>query len=198
MSLNLSKGHKLNLTKHSKSLKKINFCLGWECKSTAYDLDASALALFADFNGQPKVIGEEWVIYYNQKQSPKNLNGNIAITHSGDDRVGGDGKGANEIIMVDITNLPLKAQEVAFIVTIDEGRERKQSLGQVKCFIQLIDTVDNEELARYDLNEMFTSETSVHVGSLYKEGEDWCFKAVGIGSTKELRDYCLLYGASVE
>ena len=192
MSLVLTKCKSLNLSKHSRSLNKVRVCLGWKFSTgKKYDLDATAFGLFY-VDEKPQVVSEDWVIYYNQDTSP-----NGAIIHSGDDRCGGDGNSANEIITVTLDKIHFKITEISFVVTIDEALKLGQTFGDVKCFIQLVDDETNEEICRYELDEEFSNEISVQFGSLYKENNEWYFKAIGAGSRKTLADYCVAYGASV-
>jgi tellurium resistance protein TerD len=192
MSLILTKGGSLNLSKGDKVLKKVRVGMGWKFNSDkVFDLDASAFGLFyAD--GRPYIVNESYVIFYNQPETPDK-----SIIHSGDDRVGGDGEEDNEILTVDLEKVHFKVSEISFVCTIHEAIKRSLTFGMVKCFIRLVDAETNEEVARYNLDSEFTDEVSVQFGSLYKENNEWHFKAIGAGSHQELKDYCIAYGATV-
>ena len=86
MSITLSKGGKLNLTKKEPALKKIFIGLGWDViSSNTIDLDASVFMVGAS----GKVPADEYFIFYNNLKSPDG-----GLQHTGDNRTGlGDHKG---------------------------------------------------------------------------------------------------------
>lgn len=87
MTISLSKGQRIDLTKTNPGLKKALIGLGWDINKYSsgqdYDLDASAFLLHAD--GKAKGI-EDFVFYNN----PKTPNG--SVIHTGDNRTG-EGEG---------------------------------------------------------------------------------------------------------
>jgi len=175
MSISLSKGRGISLTKAAPGLSIVQAGLGWDPRTTAgmaFDLDASALV--CDANG--RCIDESWFIFYNQLASPNN-----AIVHGGDNP-DGSGEGDDEVITVTLAMIPPQAQRVVFAVSIHEGELRRQSFGQVQnSYIRILDTMSGTEIARYDLVEDFSNETSVVFGELVRSGSDWIFQAVGQG-----------------
>lgn len=57
------------------------------------------------------------------------------------------------------------------------------------AFIRVVGHASGNKLARYSLNEHFTTETAVIFGELYRnEGGEWKFRAVGQGCSGGLRD----------
>jgi len=70
MSINLSKGERINLAKEAPSLKNAGIGLGWDINVTdtgsAFDLDASIFMLGA--NG--KIPNEKYFVFYNNTASP--------------------------------------------------------------------------------------------------------------------------------
>ena len=177
MAINLQKGQRISL-----GLSKIKVGLGWEPNEStsgqAFDLDASAFLL----NDGRRIPTEAHFIFYNNTTSPDG-----AITHSGDDPTGGSSSGDDEIIEVDLGNVHGDIQEVLFIVTIHDAQGRRQNFGQVRnSYIRIVDSNDNSEIAKYELNEDFSIETAVEFGRLYRRDGAWRFEASGIGYKEDL------------
>jgi tellurium resistance protein TerD len=192
MTIQLSKGENINLSKTSPHLKKVRVGLGWSAKVTDggydFDLDASAFVL-REVDGRQQLLNENYFIFYNNLSSPEG-----AVIHMGDNRTG-NGEGDDEQIVTDLDKMPVITNEVSFVVTIDQADVRKQNFGQVKdAYIHLVNDETGEELARYDLTEDFGSETALQFGSLYMKGGDWKFKAVGAGYHKGLAAFIEEYG----
>lgn len=196
MSVILSKGGRVNLSKDH-GLKKVQVCLGWQENAfdtgRDFDLDATAFVCKLNSENKPKIINDEYMVFYNNLTSPDG-----AVTHSGDNLIG-DSDGDDEVITVDLETINEEAAEISFVVTIHEAIERKQNFGQVeKSYIRLVDVDSGKEVARYSLEEDFSTETSVQFGSLYKNDKgEWLFKAVGSGYNQGLREFAIAYGVSV-
>ena len=175
MAINLVKGARVEI-----GLKKVGVGLGWKANESTngyeYDLDASAFML-GDNNKLPK---DEFFVFYNNLVSPDG-----AVMSAGDDRTGGNGLGGNddEPITVDLEKVDPAVKEILFTVTIHDAVNRRQNFGQVhNSYIRIYDEENGVEIARYDLEEDFSIETAVEVGSLYRHGNTWRFKAMGEGS----------------
>lgn len=197
MSINLEKGGRINLSKENPNLRKVRFGLGWDANGTdtgaEFDLDASLFICTSDAAGNPKLIADEYFVFYNNKLSPDG-----AAVHSGDNRTG-SGEGDDETIVVDISKLNPLATELSFIVTIHKADERRQNFGQVRnSYIKLYDDETGAEVAKYSLEDEFSTETAVQFGSLYKKDGSWLFKAVGTGYKKGLADFVRAYGAEAK
>jgi tellurium resistance protein TerD len=194
LSVNLSKGEKVNLTKQAGgTLTKVSARLGWDARVTAgepFDLDASVIGLDADgvCVGNPVIVngvgfGKEWFVFYNHKESP-----NGAIIHNGDDLTGGK-KGDDEKIDIDLTRLDPQVVDLRVVVTINQARARKnQSFSTVEnAFVRIVDEITGTELARFDLSEATEPGVNAVVfGKLYRHDGAWNFRAIGDGFTDEL------------
>lgn len=199
MSINLAKGSRINLSKESPSLTRLRVELGWEpnkfATGTDFDLDSSVFVCKYEADGSPKLLSDNHFVFYGNPQEPEG-----ALKHHGDCRNGGASSGgADEKVTIDLTKLNAAVQEISFIVTIHEADVRKQNFGQVnKSFIALYDDVSGAEIAKYPLDDDFSSETAVQFGSLYKRDEGaWAFRAVGAGFNKGLGDFVMLYGGNL-
>jgi tellurium resistance protein TerD len=188
MPVNLIKGGNVSLTKEAPGLAKIAFGLGWSPRATdgaAFDLDAVALVVGAD----GKVLAEKYFIFFNNLHSPEQ-----AVVHTGDNRTG-EGEGDDEVINVDLERMPAQAERVVFAVTIHEAVERKQNFGQVSgAYIRGVNSSTGAEVVRYDLSEEASTETAMILGELYRNGDDWKFKAVGAGYADGLAGLARDYG----
>jgi len=191
--INLAKGGRINLAKAAPTMTIVRVGLGWNPNGfnsgSEYDLDVSAFVLAQDATGAPKALSESYMIFYNQPASPEG-----AVKHTGDNKTGA-GDGDDETIIVELPLLPAAADEVSFVVTIHDAIARKQNFGQVtKSYIRLYDDATGEIIAQYDLEDDFSTETTVQFGSLYKKDGQWAFKAVGQGFNVGLADFTRGYG----
>ena len=201
LSINLSKGQNINLTKENPSLKKVLIGLQWNPRTTvgvAFDLDASA---FICGPGQ-KVMKDSNLIFY---KNLKNLNG--SVVHFGDN-LDGAGDGDDEIMLVDLTTLPSEITRIVVGVTIHLAEQRQQNFGQVPssairiCDGEKIDAykVQNPaatledierlkigEIARFNLQENYSTQTAMVMGELYLNGGDWKFRSIGDGFSNGLQ-----------
>lgn len=193
MGISLEKGQKVDLTKTNPGLKNIFAGLGWDTNKYsgghAFDLDTQAFLL--DENN--KVIdAKKGVIFYNNLKDSSG-----AIEHEGDNLTG-EGEGDDERIKINLSTVPVDVKKIAFTVTIHEFDIRQQNFGQVSnAFIRIVNEESNEELIRYDLGEDFSVETAVHVGDLYRHGNEWKFNAVGGGLQNGLKGACDNFGAKL-
>lgn len=191
MALSLQKGGNLSLSKADPNLTKILIGLGWDERSTdgsAFDLDASAFLLTAT----GKVRGDADFIFYNQLKSTDG-----SVEHTGDNRTG-QGDGDDEAMKVDLSKVPADIAKVAFTVTIHDAEARRQNFGQVaNAFIRVVNDVTGTEIVRYDLAEDYSTETAMVFGELYRNNEEWKFRAVGQGYAGGLKAMCDQYGISI-
>ena len=97
-----------------------------------------------------------------------------------------------------INNLLLVLDKVVFPVSIHDAAARAQSFGQVtNAFIRVVNAADNNELARYDLSEDYSTETALIFGELYRNGTEWKFRAVGQGYASGLAGIARDFGVNV-
>lgn len=185
MAINLKKGESINLSKREPNLRKIRVGLGWDKKAGSgadFDLDVSVFVCQLNSTREPKLLSDDYFVFYNNKVSPDG-----AVSHSGDNR-SGDATGDDENVMVDLSKINPQAQEVSFVVTIHDADTRNQNFGQIQnAYIRLYD--NDKVVADYDLDEMFSNETAVQFGSFFKLDGEWLFKAVGAGYRLNLGDF---------
>ncbi|ADE82892.1 chemical-damaging agent resistance protein C [Xylanibacter ruminicola] len=173
MAISLEKGQRIEI-----GLSKVSVGLGWDPNEGTgfdFDLDASAFMLGAN----KKLPKDEYFVFYNNQKSPDG-----AVESTGDDLTGGNSDGGDdETLNVDLTKVDPQVQEIIFTATIYKAEERKQNFGQVRnSYIRIYNSITNEEIARYDLDEDFSIETAVEFGRLYRRNGEWKFEAMGIGN----------------
>lgn len=184
MSINLNKvaNKTINLTKDDDTLENIKVVLWWKAPDVtpSYDLDLSLFTL-GNTPAGPKLISEEWFIFFNNDSSP-----NGAIVKSPDAR---DNEGEEEIV-IKIKDLPVNADELSLIVTIWKGDRRGQTFGQViEAGLKIINLDSGDEIAHYKLDEQFSTETAVQIGSFFKVGGEFSFQAIGVGYNLIIDDF---------
>lgn len=192
MAVCLTKGQKVDLTKGNPGLTKLLIGLGWDVNKYdgGGDFDLDAAAFLCAENG--KVTSDADFVFYS---NTKHTSG--SVEHSGDNRTG-DGEGDDETLLVDLSLVPADITTISFTATIYDAENRHQNFGQVSnAYIRVVDQANGTELIRYDLGEDFSIETAIVVGSLYRNGAEWKFNAVGSGFQGGLYALCQNFGVNV-
>lgn len=191
MSVSLSKGGNVSLSKADPGLTKVLIGLGWDTRTTDgadFDLDASAFLLAPG----DRVKDDGDFIFYNNLKSADG-----SVEHTGDNLTG-EGDGDDESLKVDLSRVPERIQKIAVAVTIHDGESRHQSFGMVSnAFIRVVNDLTGRELARYDLTEDASTETAMIFGEVYRHGAEWKFRAVGQGYKGGLGPLARNYGVNV-
>ncbi|MFM9853648.1 MAG: TerD family protein [Sphingomonadaceae bacterium] len=191
MSISLSKGGNVSLSKEEPGLSRILIGLGWDTRSTDgadFDLDASAFLLGMG----DKVRGDHDFIFYNQLKSNDG-----SVEHTGDNRTG-EGDGDDEALKVDLTKVSADIQKIAIAVTIHEGEARRQNFGMVSnAFIRIVNDQTGREITRFDLTEDSSVETALTFGEVYRHNGEWKFRAVGQGYQGGLGPLARNYGVNI-
>ncbi|GAQ55175.1 TerD family protein [Streptomyces acidiscabies] len=191
MSVSLSKGGNVSLSKEAPGLTAVRVALGWDVRTTTgadYDLDASAL--LCGENG--KVLSNAHFVFYNNLKSPDG-----SVEHTGDNLTG-EGDGDDEVIEVNLAAVPAEVAKIVFPVSIHDAAARAQSFGQVRqAYIRVVNQAGGAEIARYDLSEDAASETAMVFGELYRHGAEWKFRAVGQGYASGLGGIAQDFGVDV-
>lgn len=198
--ISLAKGGRIDLTKTAPSLTRVRIGLKWKANKfdsgTDFDVDGSIFGCHHDAQGEPKLIGNNYFVFYGNPSEPEK-----AITHHGDNTKGcasTDPDQDTETVTVELAKLNPAITELSIIVTIHEAIARKQTFGMIdNCRVRLYDDVTGAVITTYDLSDDFSSETAVQFGSLYKKDAAWMFKAVGQGFNKGLGEFVVAYGGSL-
>ncbi len=191
MSISISKGGNLSLTKTAPGLTRILIGLGWDTRATDgtdFDLDASAFLCKAD----GKVRSDADFIFYNQLKSPEG-----SVEHTGDNTTG-EGDGDDETIKMNLAAVPADVEKLAIAVTIHDAEARRQNFGMVSnAFVRIVNEDNGQEITRYDLAEDASTETAMIFAEVYKNAGEWKFKAIGQGFAGGLGPLARNFGVSI-
>ncbi|MER5865107.1 TerD family protein [Kitasatospora sp. NPDC002040] len=174
MSVNLAKGQQISLQKaDGGALSVVRMGLGWRAAprkgflaklmAREIDLDASAV-LFAG--------GQSVDVVFFQKLTSTDG----SVRHTGDNLTGGAGTGADdESILVDLTKVPAKVDQIVFTVNSFTG----QTFAEVQdAFCRLVDETTGQELARYTLTG--GARCTAHImAKVHRVGSGWQLVAIG-------------------
>lgn len=182
MGISLVKGQKISLEKESPGLKKVLVGLGWDVKTgdtgLDFDLDSSCFML----GDNEKIVSDKHFIFYNNLNSPDG-----SVHHNGDNRTGA-GEGDDESVSLDLAKVDPSVKKIVFVVTIHDAESRKQNFGQIaNSFVRLVNQDTNQEVAKYDLGEDYSTETAMIMAELYRHNNEWKMTAVGQGYTGGLQ-----------
>lgn len=191
MTISLTKGGNISLTKEAPNLANITVGLGWDVNSFSggeFDLDASAILVGAD----GKAVSDNAFVFYNNKTSPDG-----SVAHSGDNLTG-EGDGDDEKITVNVAAVPAEVDKIAISVAIYDADARGQNFGMVRnAFVRVVNDADGSEMARYDLSEDASTDTAMVFGELYRNGAEWKFRALGMGYASGLKGIAQDFGLPV-
>ena len=188
MSINLSKGDKIDLKKSNPGLSNILVGLGWDPVQQSgggffkslfgggqadIDCDASVFML----NQEGKLSGIKDLIYFgNLKSACK------SVLHTGDNLTG-QGTGDDEQILVNLDKVPSNIHKLLFVVNIYNCVDRKQHFGMIEnAYIRVEDQGNKKEIAKYNLSDNYSEKTTLIVGAIYRKDGSWQFKAIGEGT----------------
>lgn len=177
MSVSLTKGQKISLSKEVTGLSKVIVGLGWDAAKKSvfgarHDIDCDASAIILGENDSYRGVA-----YYGNRRSE-----NGCVVHHGDNLTG-VGAGDDEQITVDLKNISNDVEKIVFVVNIYGCEARKQDFGMIKnAFIRLIDASTGKEICRYNLSENYTGKTAMTFAEVYKHNNEWKFNAIGQGT----------------
>ena len=184
--LNLQKNDILDLTKKNPGLKRVILGAGWDVATMGQDFDLDIAAFLLNNNNKVARIPDD-VIFFN------NMEGQ-GIRLEGDNRTGA-GEGDDERIQIDLSMIRNDIAKIIFVVTIHNAQLKRQTFGMVEnSYVRLLDAENDEkEVCRFNLKENGSTVTSVIFAELYRDGNEWRFKAIGDGKIADLNVILSLY-----
>lgn len=197
MAVSLSKGGNVSLQKASgdPGLANVTVGLGWDVNSftgSDFDLDASCILVGADNKISSTSGGDKNFVFFNNPSSPDG-----SVVSKGDNKTGA-GDGDDETISVALDKVPADVEKIVVVISVYEGNARKQSFGQVRnAYCRVVNAANDTEITRYDLTEDASTETSMVIAELYRNGSDWKFRAVGQGYVDGLEGVARDFGVTV-
>lgn len=191
MAVVLTKGQKVDLTKHTPNLHTVLVGLGWDVNQSggpSYDLDASVFLL----EKSGKVRNEQDFVFYNNP-----VGGGQSVFYSGDNR-SGIGANDDEQIRIILPSVPQYIDRIAFTITIHDAYQKRQNFSQISnAYVRILNEQNQEELLRFNLQQ-FTVETAIVAAELYRHQNEWKFNAIGSGFQGGLAALCRNFGLEVE
>ena len=184
--LNLQKNDILDLTKKNPGIKRVILGAGWDVATMGQDFDLDIAAFLLNNNNKVARIPDD-VIFFN------NMEGQ-GIRLEGDNRTGA-GEGDDERIQIDLSMIRNDIAKIIFVVTIHNAQLKRQTFGMVEnSYVRLLDAENDEkEVCRFNLKENGSTVTSVIFAELYRDGNEWRFKAIGDGKIADLNGILSLY-----
>lgn len=191
MSVSLTKGGSVSLTKAAPGLTKVFVGLGWDARTTSgADFDLDAVALVVGSSG--KVLNDQHFIFFNNLTSPDGT-----VVHTGDNLTG-EGEGDDEVIKVNLASLSPAVERIVIAVAIYDAVALQLTFGQVQnAFVRVVNEDNGTEIARYDLSEDASVDTATVFGELYKDSNGWSFRAIGQGYAAGLGGIASEFGVNV-
>ncbi|TDD29092.1 TerD family protein [Actinomadura sp. KC06] len=177
MSISLQKGQKVSLTKPGGgTLTRVRMGLGWDAvakkglfgkgKARNIDLDASCLL----FDGSGNLADQVWFRQLRSKDG--------SVQHTGDNLTGA-GEGDDEVINVDLQNVPANVTQLVFTVNSFTGQDFTQI---ANAFCRLVDESTGQEIARYDLTGAGQHNAQI-MAKVSRDGDGWSMTAIGATAT---------------
>lgn len=184
--LNLQKNDILDLTKKNPGLKRVILGAGWDVATMGQDFDLDIAAFLLNNNNKVARIPDD-VIFFNNMECQ-------GIRLEGDNRTGA-GEGDDERIQIDLSMIRNDIAKIIFVVTIHNAQLKRQTFGMVEnSYVRLLDAENDEkEVCRFNLKENGSTVTSVIFAELYRDGNEWRFKAIGDGKIADLNGILSLY-----
>ena len=176
MTINLSKGERLNLSKENPNLKQAGIGLGWRVNKPEDNSHTKVDVYVFMLASNNKIVSTKYLLY------SENLNSLDASTvYTGDSMIGNLGND-QKTVKVDLNKVDSSIQELVFVVTIYKAKQKKQSFARVdSSYIRIYNLETKVEIAKYEIKENFIKETGIEFGRLYRKDNQWRFQAVGAG-----------------
>ena len=115
----------------------------------------------------------------------------------GDNRSGA-GDGDDESIKINLDLVPADVVKMVVAVTIHDAQAKGQNFGQIQnAFIRVVNEETGVEVVRYDLAEDYSTETAMVFGEIYRNNNEWKFRAIGQGYAGGLSAMCQRYGINL-
>ena len=184
MAVSLQKGQKISLEKTSGgALNQVAMGLGWDVAQAnagggflgklfgggsggSVDLDASCLL----FDANKNLVDAVW---FRQLRSNDG-----SIYHTGDNLTG-VGDGDDEVIMVDLMQVPAQVQALVFTVNSFTGQTFERV---ANAYCRIINASNQQEIARYNISAQ-GGHTAMVMAKVYRHNGEWKMHAIGETAT---------------
>lgn len=185
ISLDLNKGDFLNITKAAPSLKKVFLGASWDANASGPTADLDLFGLLLDSNG--KLTSNSNVVYFNNMSAQ-------GVSLSGDNRTGA-GEGDDEVMKIDLSQVPNNISKIVACVNIFEAQSKGQTFGLIdNAKVRLVDEDTNQELASFSLKDDYSTDTAIVFAELVRDDNNhWYFHAIGDGKQGDLQTIALMF-----
>ncbi|MEH7502909.1 TerD family protein [Neobacillus drentensis] len=149
------------------------------------DIDVSAFLLGHD----EKIVREKDFVYYGQ---PSSSNFSVKFDKSMSTI-------ENQQFIINFPNIPYDVQIISFALTICDSEINGYSFEEVsKIHLRIVNGRSQDEMAVFPIDNSFSKESAVVLGTLYRYAGEWKFHAVGARFYGGLTDLCDTYGVEVD
>jgi len=180
------KGAKANVTELAKQTDAsgnvippvLHLGLSWNARKTSgddFDLDGSMVGL--NENDTNVGIGADWFCFYNNQSA-----GGGTVRHLKGDNLTGEGEGDDEVIEINLGQVPDTIKKFDILITIHQWAERKQSFAEVSnAMARVFDPSTGTELVRIKLSDdAGPDDTAARIAQLYRDDSGaWQIKKFG-------------------
>lgn len=180
VTLDLTKGSRVDLTKDKPGLTKVVVGLGWDINGgNAGDFDLDSMA-FHMKDGKLHGATAGIAFFGNKK---------IAGVELDKDNRTGAGEGDDEKMFVDLAAIPSEVTEVMIGVNIYQAASKHQNFGMVNnAYMRIFNPDTNEVYVKYDLTEDYSTATAIKIAKLYRKDGEWKVQGIGEGATGTVED----------
>lgn len=173
--MNVGRGQRVDLTKNNPRLKQLAFIFQWSGVNIMSVMDHSAFLL--DRNGRMNSIDD--LVYRN---NPMHKSESVEYVPST--------KNAARL-NIDVDKIPYAVDKIDFNLALYNSGTQRLTFGKLDRIEMLaVDRATDKELLRFDLNKLFSMETAIVVGEMYRHKGEWKFKAVGSGFNGGIEILC--------
>lgn len=187
--MNLSKGESFDLTKAAPGLSKVYAGAGWDVKAGGPTMDLDLCAFLVDANG--KLTDDKNFVFFNNKKS---LCGSVS---SRGDNLTGAGDGDDEVLDINLANVPEAVKKIVIAVSIYNAAAKGQALKNLdNAFVRIVNAEGDVELTKYNLTNFDNAGANFVLGELIRGDAGWSFTAIGEPKPGELGDLATSYKAA--
>ena len=176
--ITLSQGQEVKIRYFDdRPLTQIYVGVGWDPAKKGVNIDVDSSVVLLRNQGLKYDL-----VYFGELDHPSGC-----VHHHGDNLVGkkrvGNDNGDAENISIYLDKVPREFDCLAIVLNIYKCDERKQTFGGIdNCYIKLYDPDSKSVLVEYKVTGNYEHDTGLIIGTVFRSGDSWMFKAIGKGS----------------
>lgn len=168
--LMLAQGQEVKIAVGGKNIDRIEVNVGWDPARGGPNMDIDSSVVL--YSGQ---TGKYELVYFGNKDDK-----HFTIHHHGDDLYGDSSQDVDEIVDVNLRDIPSEYDHIAIIINIYDAIERHQNFGKVNnLFMRVLDASNKRALCDYKVTHNIQYDTGIVIGVFSRSGSGWKFKAAG-------------------